>query len=339
MTKKLPQEYSLYVGIDVSLNTVSVAWGCSAETIGCSQSYPQTRAGFGSLVKALKATRYEPGAVVVVLEATSTYWMQVAVVLHEAGYQVRVVNPKQAYHFMQAEMQQTKTDAIDAQLLARMAAKHALPVWQPPSEVWEAVSQRLVERDQVVKMQQMVRNELHALQHRVRPEPAVVARHHQLLSDFRQRLVCIDAEITDLLEHSEWADLMRCLHTVKGLGLLGLAWLLVITNGFTTCESAEQLASYLGLVPHRRDSGNRKGHKPLGTSGHARARRILYQGSVSAARFNPPIAACYQALRQRGKSLKVARCAATRKLVHQAFAIARHHLAASHSTHVLALAA
>jgi transposase len=339
MNKRSPQDYSLYVGIDVSLKSLSVAWGCKAEAIGRAQSFAQTRAGFGSLLKALKATGYAPQVVVVVLEATSTYWMQVAVVLHEAGYQVRVVNPKQAHHFMQAEMQQTKTDAIDAQLLARMAATHALAAWQPPSEVWEAVSQRLVERDQVVKLQQMVRNELHALQQRVCPEPAVVVRHRQMLDDLRKRLAQIETEITALLEHSEWAHLMQCLRQVKGIGLLSAAWLLVVTNGFTTCESAEQLASYLGLVPHRRDSGRHKGHKPLGTTGHARARRVLYQGSVSAVRFNPPIATYYQSLRQRGKSVKVARCAATRKLVHQVFAIVRQQVRLSNSTPLMAFAA
>lgn len=319
--KKSPKGYELYVGIDVSLKSLSVAWGSGEESIGKAQSFSQTRHGYQVLLKTLKATGCEPEAVVVVLEATSTYWMQVAVQLCEAGYEVRVVNPKQAYHFMQGEMQQTKTDAVDAQLLAQMAVKQSLTRWQPPSGVWEGVSQRLVERDQVVKLQQMTRNELHALQQRAYPDPTVVARHQQRLDGFRQQLKQIDHEIAALLKSSEWAGLLKCLRQIKGIGLLGAAWLLVITNGFTTCQTAEQLASYLGLVPHRKDSGARKSHKPLGHAGHARARRVLYQDGVSAARFNPPIRDHYQSLRQRGKPVKVARCAAARKLVHQAFAV------------------
>lgn len=338
MKKQSPSPYRLYVGIDVSLKSLSVAWGRSAETVGKAQSFGQTATGYRALVKALQATGCQAPQAVVVLEATSTYWMQVAVVLCEAGYQVRVVNPRQAHHFMQAQMQQTKTDAIDAQLLAQMAAQQALVAWQPPSPVWEAVYQRLVERDQVVKLQQMARNELHALQQRVQPEPAVLARSEQLLADFKQRLDCIDRELKTLLKNSEWADLWQRLCQIKGIGLLGSAWLLVITNGFTTCDSAEQLASYLGLVPHRNDSGRHKGHKPLAASGHARARRVLYQGAISAARFNPPIRDHYQSLRARGKPDKVARCAAARKLVHQVFAIVRQHLALQESA-VLPLAA
>jgi len=44
--------------------------------------------------------------------------MQVARRLYEAGFQVNVINPEQAYHYAQASWQQTKTDAIDARLLA-----------------------------------------------------------------------------------------------------------------------------------------------------------------------------------------------------------------------------
>lgn len=325
MKKYSPKLYNLYVGIDVSLKSLSVAWGRCVETMGATVRFSQTRSGYRALLKALQATGCGPETVVVVLEATSTYWMQVAVLLCGAGYAVRVVNPKQAHHFMQGEMQQTKTDAIDARMLALLGAKQALPAWQPPGPVWEAVTQRLVERDQVVKLQQMVRNELHALQQRVQPEPAVCQRHQQQLADFQQRLTQIDAELKTLLNQSEWAALLKVLRQIKGIGLLGAAWLLVITNGFTTCDSPEQLASYLGVVPHRQDSGQRRGHKPLGTSGHARARHILYQGSVSAVRSNPPIRDHYQSLLARGKPVKVARCAATRKLVHQAFAVVQHY--------------
>jgi transposase len=338
MKKPSPSQYKLYVGIDVSLKTLSVAWGRNVESIGKAQTFHQTRTGYQALVKALRVTGCAPGTVVVVLEATSTYWMQVAVVLCRAGYAVRVVNPRQAHHYMQAQMQQTKTDAIDAQLLAQMAAQQALRPWQPPSAVWEAVYQRLVERDQVVKRQQMVRNELHAMQQRVQPDAAVVARHQQELDHFKQRLAQIDRELKALLKGSEWADLLRCLCQIQGIGLLGAAWLLVVTNGFTTCQSAEQLASYLGLVPHRSDSGQRKGYKPLGNAGHARARRVLFQGAVSAVRFNPSIRDHYQSLRARGKPVKVARCAAARKLVHQVFAIVRQHLALQ-SSDLLPLAA
>jgi transposase len=53
--------------------------------------------------------------VLIVLEATGTYWMRLAVTLAEAKYAVSVINPKQAHDFAKAVLQRAKTDAIDAQ--------------------------------------------------------------------------------------------------------------------------------------------------------------------------------------------------------------------------------
>jgi len=43
--------------------------------------------------------------------------------------------------------------------------------------------------------------------------------------------------------------------------------------------------------------------------------------TLSAARYNPAVKAFYDRLRAAGKPLKVARCAAARKLLHQAWAL------------------
>jgi transposase len=314
--------YELYVGIDIGARMLSMAYGKSKQSIGAAETVSQSKVGFGQMVRKLQATGCPSERVRVVMEATSTYWMQAAVALHKAGFTVVVMNPKQAHHYALSEAQQAKTDALDARLLAQLAADKALPCWQPSSEIWEQLYQRLVERDQLVERQQMVRNELHALRQRVQPDPVVVARKETTLEFYRQQIAQIDRELRDLLRHSSWAALFRRISTIPGIGLLGATWLLVITNGFTTCETAEQLTAYLGLAPYRQDSGQRKAHKPIGRAGHSRARRILYQGAVSASRFNPPIKAHYDRLIDAGKHTKVARCAAARKLVHQVFAIA-----------------
>jgi len=116
--------------------------------------------------------------------------------------------------------------------------------------------------------------------------------------------------------------LLKCLCQLPGIGLLGAAWLIFVTNGFTTCESAEQLASYLGLVPHRCDSGNRTGHKPIGTSGHARARRDLFQEAhalLGITRDPRPLSGSAPTRKPLSRSL----AAIPVNIVHQAFAVAR----------------
>lgn len=208
-------------------------------------------------------------------------------------------------------------------MIAQLGSQLSLKARQPPSDVWEALYQRLVERDSLVDMRQIVRNQLHSLRRRTKPDPDVVERKQGLVDLINSQIKAIDREPEHCLNKSEWCTQASYLRSINGIGLLSVAWLLVITNGFSTCDDAEQLASYLGVVPHPNQSGSsRRGHKPTALRGHARARRVLYQASVSAAVHNSAIKAFYERLIARGKHVKVARIAATRKLIHIAFAVA-----------------
>jgi transposase len=104
MTETIDQK--LFVGIDIAAKTYTAAWGSQGQEIGAAQTYSQTQIGHQKLVKALKATGYSSEETLVVLEATGTYWMRVAVVLHRAGYRVSVINPRQAHHFAEALLRQ-----------------------------------------------------------------------------------------------------------------------------------------------------------------------------------------------------------------------------------------
>lgn len=314
--------FQLFVGIDVAARTFSVAWTSNGNEISTAYEFEQNQKGYKRFLDKLKVVEIPLESTLVILEATGTYWMRLATYCDQAGLQVSVINPRQAYHFAQATLRQAKTDALDAQLLAQLGANLPLDIWQPPSRVWEAVYQRLVERDSLVEMRQMVRNQLHALKQRTHIDPAVEMRKQGIIDTFDCQIKVIDNELEQWIAKSEWRKQATYLRSIKGIGLISASWLLVVTNGFTTSEDAQQLASYLGLVPHPNHSGSSKrGYKPTSLHGHARARRVLYQASVSAASFNPIIKRFYQRLIANGKHVKVARVAATRKLVHLAFAV------------------
>lgn len=246
MKKVSPQGYELYVGIDVSAATLSMASGSSKETIGQAITVEQSKTGYRQMIRALKAKACAPARVRVVMEARL---MQGAAALHQAGFQVTLLNPKQAHHYALSEAEQAKTDAIDARLLAQLTADKALPIWEPASANAEPLDQRLVEREQLIERQQMVRNELHALRQRMQPDPQVVARKQATLEFYAQQIAAIDRELKALLRHSPWAALVQRLQTIPGIALLGAAWLFVITHGFTPCDGRRLSRS--GSLPPR----------------------------------------------------------------------------------------
>src|ERR1700712_650105 len=53
-----------------------------------------------------------------VMEATGPYYLKLALYLHTSGYQVSVVNPLVIKRFSQMRLIRTKTDRVDAALIA-----------------------------------------------------------------------------------------------------------------------------------------------------------------------------------------------------------------------------
>ena len=314
--------YQLYVGIDVAADSFTAAWLPVGGTPSPAFAADQAPAGYVTLQRRLRAAGVPPASTLVVLEATGNYWVALAVALHEAGYRVSVVNPRQAHHFAKAQLRRAKTDALDAQDLARLAAALRPSPWTPPPAVYHEARQRLVARDALLTMRQQARNQRHALLQ----WPVVVEgvqRHlDELIADLDRRIASLDGELAAVLEASEWAESLACVTSAPGIGLVTAAWLLVGTLNFTLCPDPTALTAYVGLAPMPRESGRSvRGRPSIGHDGNARLRTALYMATLSAARYNPAIRAFYQRLRAAGKPMKVARCAAARKLLHLAWAL------------------
>jgi transposase len=115
--------YQLWVGIDIAATTFTAAWLRPSEGPSPATSFPQAPAGFTALQQQVQATGSAPAATLVVVEATSSYWVALAVTLHAAGYGVSIVNPAKVHHSAQSLPRRSKTDPLDAQVLAQFAAE------------------------------------------------------------------------------------------------------------------------------------------------------------------------------------------------------------------------
>jgi transposase len=195
--------------------------------------------------------------------------------------------------------------------------------WTPPPPVYHELQQRLAERDVLLDLRQQVRNQRHALLQQPTVIAAVRARMEALIGTLSAQIAAVEAElIPALAQDAAWAAAAARLQTIKGVGLLTASWLLVATLRFTTCPTPESATAYAGLAPNERSSGTSVYQRPrIGHTGNARLRTALYMATLSAAARNPVIKPFYDRLRAAGKPMKVARCAAARKLLHLAWAL------------------
>jgi transposase len=103
------------------------------------KSCANTPAGFAELARWL--ARQQVTHVRACLEATGTYGDALATWLHEVGHVVSVVNPAILHAYARTQLARSKTDQLDAELIARFTATQ-----QPPPAPEVRQLQALVRR-------------------------------------------------------------------------------------------------------------------------------------------------------------------------------------------------
>jgi transposase len=118
----LSPSYRLFVGVDIASRNFTAAYLVPGTKPKCEpKPFEQTPSGFEGLQQRLLAFGLEPASILIVMEATASYWMSLATTLSQAGFAVSVITPAQAHHFAKAQLKRAKTDALDAQTLAELA--------------------------------------------------------------------------------------------------------------------------------------------------------------------------------------------------------------------------
>jgi len=108
-----------------------------------SKSFPNVKAGLTQLASWLRNRKIEQ--LHACLESTGGFEEALALDLHERGYVVSVVNPSRIKAFAKSELLRTKTDSVDAALIARFCRAHLPAAWIPPAPETRAL-QALVRR-------------------------------------------------------------------------------------------------------------------------------------------------------------------------------------------------
>lgn len=240
-----------------------------------------------------------------VLEATGGYEQGVADALYEAGVQVIRINPRQGRDYAKACGQLAKTDQLDAQVLAQMAATLELPRYQPRSAQERRLAEWTDRRRQVVELLGAERQRLRLM------NDALLQRMVRASIAHCQRVLrAMDRQISEQL-----AALPRYapLRELKGIGPVAQATLIGHLPELGRLPG-KAIAKLVGVAPLAQDSGLRRGPRRV-WGGRGNVRCVLYMVALTALRYEPSLRSFYQSLRARGKPAKVAIVAVMRKLL------------------------
>jgi transposase len=304
---------SVFIGIDVSSQTLEVASSSQAKT----WQVANDAAGIEQLVD--QASALTPA--LVVLEATGGYEFEAACALQAAGLAVAVVNPRTARDFARAMGALAKTDALDARMLAAFArVLHQHPERErfvkPLADAELQQLQALVlRRRQLVQMLTAERQRLRLAHAAARPSI------ERVIEFLKQELGDSEAEVATHVQRHH-AQLAQALASVPGIGAASVAVLLAELPELGKLDR-RRIAALVGVAPLNRDSGQMRGQRSI-WGGRADVRRTLYMATLVAVRHNPALKACYERLLAAGKRKKVALVACMRKLLTMLNAIAKH---------------
>ena len=296
---------SVTVGIDVAKAHVDV---CVLGVASGVQRFANDADGHSALAAALLPL----GAGLVVMEATGGYEAALACALQASGLPVAVLNPRQARDFARSMGRLAKTDAVDARMLAEMAAvlvrREDLARFVRPvaDECQQWLAALVTRRRQLLAMLGSERQRLQITPRKLHPSiEAIIAAIKAQLDD-------LEAQMMDhVREHFSGLD--GLLQSTSGIGPVASATLIAQLPELGRLNRRE-IAALVGVAPMSNDSGNRKGRRRV-QGGRFEIRRVLYMATLTAARYNPVIRAFYERLKAAGKLPKVALVACMRKLL------------------------
>lgn len=295
-------EHTIFVGIDVSKNTLDVyvlpgaeQWQVVNEQAGCAE-----------LVERLKPLGK---TALVVMEATNVFWRMAATALAGAGVACAVVNPRQVRDFAKAMGKLAKTDALDAEVLALFGQRIKPPVRALPDTQRQVAAEMLTRRAQLMGMRVAEKNRLATVAaKKVRKDIEAT------IAFLEKRLSALDQDIDSWLQSTP-IDQSRAnlLQSFTGIGQTTARSLLITLPELGSLNS-KQIGALAGLAPFAKDSGTRRGERHI-SGGRAIVRAALYMPAISAIQHNPVIRDLYQRLIRAGKHHYVAITACMRKIL------------------------
>jgi transposase len=307
------------LGIDISKRKFDVCLVTACDGKEKHRTFSNDRLGFENLDAFL--AKQDAETVHACMEPTGHYGDCLALWLRDKGHVVSVVNPYRIKGFAISELQRSKTDRIDAGIIARFCAMHEPTVWAPRAVELQELQDvgRYVDslKEALIQEQNRLKSGIHSAR------VGTAIEHH--MKHLRDQIAELEQQMRDIVKkHKRLREAFDCLTSIIGIGeVAAFAFLGEIGYG-DNFGSARQVEAYCGVNPRLRQSGTSiNGRARLSKMGNSRMRKALYMPALTAMQHNPVIRKYADRLRGVGKAPMAIVGAIMRKLVRLMFAVVK----------------
>jgi len=286
-------------------------------SVGFCRRISNTAQAVGELTKALVRQGFTG---TVLCEATSHYHLVLAVMCCEAGLDVRVINPLLSSKHAKSAIRKTKTDRVDAQVLATMVltepnlppplqltrrhclVRHTLGLIHSQEQHLQGIKRALASYQERLSQLNLETGE--AYKQTLEAFNQLQRSHEQLLSELESYLLETQPDRQEVIER---------VCEIPGITRRNAALFTFVLD--PTVSNAKSWIAYAGLDVAIKESGTWRGHGKITKRGPAWMRKRLFQAAWGAAMTCPQGRLYYDALKAKGRKHKEALVIMAKKLL------------------------
>lgn len=261
-------------------------------------------------------------------ENTGLYSMEVSEYLVDNGVFMWLEDPVQVHHCQGARRE--KTDESDSFEIAKYACRY-----QDKARLYRPLTKKHRHLKALFSYRTRLVNIRTALAQAAKEQRSIISRDTvtRLISESTKSIVSrinveikkVESQMVEIIQSEE--DMNRnflLVNSVKGIGFVNAASIIILTGNFTTITDPRKFACYSGMAPFERSSG-KSVYKGVHTSkmAHASMKALLTEAARSAINFNPEMKAYYLRKIAEGKPSRVVVNNVRNKLIHRVFAVVR----------------
>ncbi|MBK6892468.1 MAG: IS110 family transposase [Flavobacteriales bacterium] len=233
------------------------------------------------------------------------------------GKQVHVVLPNKFKHFAASLNVKSKTDAIDAKLLARFGVEREHRPWNPAELVIKRMRDFSRYRVQLQEQKTAITNILHSKDYAHGVPADIKKSSKKVIAVLEKEIAILSKEMEKVVKSDpEIEAKVNKLRTIPGCGITTVAAIVAETNGFKEFKSAKQLTSYAGYDIVHNESGTSVLSKTrISKKGNRYMRHHMHMPALSASKHIPEFKALKERIKAKTGIPMKAQVAVQRKLL------------------------
>jgi transposase len=316
--------FKFYAGIDVSKLSLDVF-------IRETQAHKQFKNdldGFASFTLWLEKQIKEPlDSVLVCFEHTGLYSLPVALFLEERKIPFSMIPALEIKKSL--GITRGKNDYIDSKRIAEFAYRFRDRITLtklPAGDIRKIQSLLMLRERLVISMSGYTVSKNETLRTMRKEDfPELFSTYDNMIHTLKEEIRKLEKAIrTIILDNEQLRASFGLLTTVKGIGFIVAAHLIVYTHNFTRFDNWRKFACYCGIAPFDYQSGTSvRGKTQVSSIANKKVKKMLHLAAISAIHFDAELREYYLRRQADGKTKMAVINIIRNKLVSRAFAVVK----------------